>query len=304
MAEASTAQQTIRDMNVTKQTEISGVKPVATTKVSPIQKKQSSARPKPKFNLNLWLRQWHQRAGLFAFFFMGWLGISGFLLNQSADWGLDAIRVKAAPIMAMYGLYPQLPENAYYDGSNWLVTTTENSVLSGHRLAQQVPSPLGMVAVGKGSEELLYIATDDSIVIFDNQGQRIEELSGYMLPAGHIRRLGELSMNGKDYVAIQGESVYATADGFSWQPVDDPEAAISWSEASEITDEVRSKSLAYARPTVALEQLLIDLHSGRLFGKLGSWLINFVGIASVFLSITGIWMYWRTQSRRRPKPRS
>ena len=41
-----------------------------------------AARPKP--NLLATLREWHKRLGLFAFFFMGWLGFSGFLINQSA----------------------------------------------------------------------------------------------------------------------------------------------------------------------------------------------------------------------------
>src|SRR5690554_2169261 len=87
-----------------------------------------------KKNLSLVLRQWHQRAGLFAFLFMAWLGFSGVLLNQSASWGLDAIRVKSAALMAMYGVYPQVPHTGYFSGGHWLVSTTENTVIDGRLL--------------------------------------------------------------------------------------------------------------------------------------------------------------------------
>ena len=46
------------------------VNKVAIKPVSSTQKKPSA----PKRNTSLLLRQWHQRLGIFAFVFMGWLG--------------------------------------------------------------------------------------------------------------------------------------------------------------------------------------------------------------------------------------
>ena len=61
----------------------------------------------------------------------------------------------------------------------------------------------------------------------------------------------------------------------------------------------RELLLDYSRPSVSLEHVLVDAHSGRLFGNFGAWVINFVGFAAIGLSISGIWMWWRIRSNRR-----
>jgi len=44
---------------------------------------------------------------------------------------------------------------------------------------------------------------------------------------------------------------------------------------------------------------LIDLHSGRLFGRLGPYVIDLVGLLALWLSISGVWMMWRTNQARK-----
>src|SRR5579863_634663 len=60
--------------------------------------------PRPRRNLAATLRLWHQRAGLAAFLFLGWLGLSGVLLNEASDLGLNSVRVGWSWLMAIYGL--------------------------------------------------------------------------------------------------------------------------------------------------------------------------------------------------------
>ena len=44
---------------------------------------------------------------------------------------------------------------------------------------------------------------------------------------------------------------------------------------------------------VTVEQLLIDIHNGRILGTAGIWLIDILGILLVVLSFTGLWMWGR-----------
>ncbi len=243
------------------------------------------------------LRKWHQRAGLFACVFMIWLGASGFALNQSADWGLDAIRLDASWLMNMYGLHPEPPKTGYYADQNWLAQTSERTILNGMPLQEMIPSPLGMAAGGTSATPLLFIASSDRVVVVTPQGARVDELRDYTLPVSAIRRIGSLPSG---EVAIQDLDIYVTTDGLDWRelPLGTP---VSWSSPERLQPQMQNQVLPFARPTMALEQVLIDAHSGRLFGGAGPLVINTVGIAAIFLGISGIWIYWSTARRRRQR---
>ena len=264
--------------------------------------KQAPRSPRPnagKKNMSMFLRQWHQRGGLFAFLFMGWLGISGFLLNQSASWGLDAIRVGSQTLMAMYGLHPEVPDSGYKQGGHWLATTTENTVVDGHVLDSHIPSPLGFAAVNIDGSQTLFVATKDKVTVLDTEGRVIDELSDYLLPVGAVSALGTTSSGEGDAstVVVKGERSYTSRDGIAWVPLQD-DSAVSWSQQTALSEGIKSQVEPFARPTVALEQVLIDLHSGRLFGRVGPWVINTVGVICVWLSISGVWMMWRANKRK------
>lgn len=278
------------DLKIAETEETAVAPPVAKTTAKPASKSAKKVRR----NLQQTLRTFHQRGGMFAFLFMAWLGFSGILLNQSADWGLDAIRVKASSIMSFYGLHTEPPKFGYFSGESWLVPTLENTVINGHLAEEHIPSPLGMVSIGEGDAELIFVASHDSLSIFTADVKRLDKLSGYMLPLGQIRRIGARG----NKVALQGESVYLSTDGISWETYSDSGASIQWSESSRLPEEIAAETLPHARPSVALEQLLIDLHSGRLFGKFGAYFVNLVGIVCIWLSVSGVWMMWRTQKMR------
>ena len=70
-----------------------------------------AAQAAPRRNLSIFLREWHKRAGLFAFLFMGWLGLSGVLINQSPGWGYDTDRIYWRPVMWLYGRFPPFTQS-------------------------------------------------------------------------------------------------------------------------------------------------------------------------------------------------
>ncbi len=263
----------------------------------PAGKAQPAARPKQ--NLLARLRDWHKRAGLFAFVFMGWLGATGILLNSSVTLGLDAKRLDWGWLMGMYGLHAQAPETGFDAAGHWLATTNEYSVLDGRPLAQQIPHPLGFAVGGTESAPLLFIATTDRLVLLTPDGERVDELSGYTLPVDAIRRIGVVEATGA--VAIQDLDIYVTQDGLGWDELA-AGTKVRWSQPQALSSELKAKTLPFARPSMPIEQILIDVHSGRLFGRFGVYVINLVGLAALALSITGIWMWYRiNQSRKKRK---
>lgn len=252
-----------------------------------------AARPKP--NLLATLREWHKRLGLFAFFFMGWLGFSGFLINQSAGWGYDTVRIDWGWVMALYGLHPEPPRTGFNAGEHWLAVTSDYTLLDAQPLSERIEEPLGFVVGGGLDRPLLFVATRSSVIMLTPDGGRYDELRAPILPVSNVRRIGKTADGA---IAVQDLDAYQSRDsGDSWQPIDPLQ--VQWSTAVAIPDPERELLIDYSRPSVSLEHVLVDAHSGRLFGNFGAWVINFVGFAAIGLSISGMWMWWRIRSNRR-----
>jgi len=255
------------------------------------------ATARPKRNLTATLREWHKRAGLFAFTFMAWLGASGFLINQSASWGYDTTRIDWGWVMALYGLHPEPPQAGFRAGTHWLAETRDHTLVDGQPLALPIHQPRGFVVGGTAERPLLFVAAAESLLLLTPQGERIDELTPPILPVSSIRRIGSLRAH-PGTIAVQDLDAFQSSDGGdSWTPVAPGE--VDWSAAASLSPQQREALLPYSRPSVSLEHILVDAHSGRLFGNYGAWLINCVGLAAMLLAISGIWMMWRTSRRRR-----
>lgn len=252
---------------------------------------------KPKRNLTPFLREWHKRAGLFAFFFMGWLGFSGILINQSPSWGYDTDRIYWSPVMWLYSLEPEPPTEGFSADGHWLALTPEGTVLDARPLTPPVPLPLGLVAGGSAEQPLLFIANAEQVAVVTPEGARYDELRSPILPIETLRRIGRVKA-APGAIAVQELDAFQSADGGStWSPVDP--ALVEWSAASELPPAERERLVEFSRPYVTLEHILVDAHSGAIFGRGGVYVINTVGLAAIWLAISGVWMWWRTRRRRK-----
>ncbi|MDM4768744.1 PepSY domain-containing protein [Solimonas sp. SE-A11] len=259
----------------------------------------SPAGVRPKRNLNVLLREWHKRAGLFAFLFLIWLGFSGFLINQSASWGYDTKRVDWDWVMRLYSLHPEPPQVGFRAGNYWLASTSDYTLIDAKPLETPIRELRGFVQGGSADKPLLFVAATESLLLLTPKGERIDELTPPILPVSTIRRIGSVKGH-PGSIAVQDLDAFQSLDeGNSWTPV--ASTAVEWSEAQPLPDGERSRLTPYSRPSVSLEHVLVDAHSGRLFGSFGAWVINFVGIAAMLLAISGIWMMYRTSSARRKR---
>ena len=254
-----------------------------------------------KRNLSATLREWHKRAGIFAFLFMGWLGLSGILLNEASDLNLNSIRIGWPWLMSLYGLRADPPLSALPAGAHWLAVAADKAVLDGKPLDQNVQAPLGFVAAqepGAPTKQMLYVATADTVVLLKPDGSRVDELRMPPLPIAAIRRIGVATAHAGS-IAIQGsDTAYQSDDeGESWKPV--PATGVQWSVMQPLPADQRKLLLPYSRPSVSVQQVLVDWHSGRQFGRFGTYFIDLVGLAAMLLASSGIWMTWRTSNARR-----
>ncbi|MCC2657022.1 MAG: PepSY protein [Panacagrimonas sp.] len=252
---------------------------------------------RPRRNLNLLLRDWHKRAGLFAFLFMGWLGFSGILINQSPSWGYDTDRIYWEPVMWLYSLEPTPPQNGFSADGHWLAVTPEGTMLDARPVMPPLAAPLGLVAGGTPDQPLLFLANAEAVAVVTLDGKRYDELRSPILPVQTVRRIGKV-IGHPGAIAVQDLDAFRSDDdGTSWTPVDP--AQVEWSAQVELPAAQRERLVPFSRPYVTLEHILVDAHSGAIFGRGGVYVINTVGLAAILLAVSGIWMWWRTGRRRR-----
>ena len=69
----------------------------------------------------------------------------------------------------------------------------------------------------------------------------------------------------------------------------------NWPEPAALgADRLRELGRDYRGRVLTLERLMVDLHSGRLFGLGGTWLMDIVAALMVVLAVSGLWLWTRS----------
>lgn len=237
------------------------------------------------------LHVWHRTLGLFAGLFVLILAVTGILLNHTEDVGLDSRYVQSAWLLDWYGIAPPAPPVSYAVGGHWVSQVGTRIYYDATEVAVDAGPLLGAVAL----PEMIVVATQGQLILLTRKGGHIETLEGGQgVPAG-IRAIG-VSGERPAIRAAQGDYV-ADADLLEWkeQPITEPR----WAVASVAPQGITQGLLAMYRGTgLTLERVVLDLHSGRIVGAWGRWIMDIAAGILIFLAATGTWM-WLKQRRRR-----
>jgi len=244
-----------------------------------------TGRKSPRFTAFLW----HRRAGLAAIILVIILAVTGLMLNHTEDLDLDKIHIESALLLNWYGLEPQ-GEIVSYGVDGHRVSQWDRQVFFDNRPLSTSDQHLhGAVSV----EHMIVAAFDSEILLLTPDGELIERVPTSQSFSA-IRRLG---VKYQRPVIETAGSLYYMADEhiLDWDVVVDE--GVIWSQPSE-PDEQRMEILrrAFRGNGLSMERVLLDLHSGRIFGKYGPYLMDAAALALLWLSCSGLWVWW---SRRR-----
>lgn len=235
------------------------------------------------------LHRWHRRLGVAAGLFVLWLAGSGIALNHSADLGLDRSAVSAPWIIRLYGLHAAIPDRGYLTARHWLVGNEVQTVLDGRLLAVALPGTLGLIASG----DLLFAANASTLALFDAQGRLVESLHDADLPITSIHRIGQGC--GAVVIADEQGHRFFSRDGLTWSPC---AGAIVWSTSVALPAVIQARAANLLRPQLPTERVLLDAHSGHIFGRYGSFVMDTVGVLFILIALSGLWMFLRHHLRR------
>lgn len=248
----------------------------------------TSRRPK-RFTAFLW----HRRVGLFALILVIILAVTGIMLNHTEKFKLDETYVNSSWLLNWYGIEPvdkpvsfrvkdhiisAWHKQLFFDDS--AITTLEQSIHG-----------------AMGAEQFIVVALDSEIILLSYEGEFIERVST-SISFSNIQRLG---MKYKRPVIETSEPLYYMADEhiLDWDVIINED--IEWTEPYSLSDDELEKLLiAYRGNGLKLERVILDLHSGRIFGSYGVYLMDAAAIALLWLSLSGLWV-WSSRRRKMRK---
>lgn len=236
------------------------------------------------------IRRWHGHIGVAATLFLVFLVFTGIVLNHDEALKLGKREISTAWLMRWYGIPPAEPKLGYLLGERYFSWEGEKWALGDKLLAGSAEKPMGAVEAGGVN----YIATSSTLYIYQADGQLLDKLEKQSLPAYPILGLGK--MDGSVILKTSSATLVST-DGLMWKKIGS--ASLAWSSPQTLPDDIRHQMMDTLAPGLSLQRILLDAHSGRLFGRYGTWVVDIAAIALLVLGLSGVWIYWRSGKSRR-----
>ena len=224
--------------------------------------------------------------------FILFLSISGIALNHSGGFELDRRYVNWSWLLDAYGLQVPNFSASFEDSGHRATLLGERLFLDGRDIGQMESVLAGIATVGS----LLVIGGEQTIYLLTADGELVEaidfgsELDGPIEKVGRIGDRAAVQSSGRSYRSDPGIAVFEAWDDVSaayWSIATPPDAA-----------EVAALETAWRGRGVTVERLLLDLHSGRIIGRTGPLLMDFVAAFLIVLSLSGL-ILSRVRNRRK-----
>ena len=228
---------------------------------------------------------WHRYMGLFAALFVIVLTITGLALNHTDELGLDSTTVQSNTLLDWYGIQAPDIQNSYRAGAHHITEAGENVYWDSAEIPG-VTAPLIGVVENSG---LVIIAVEGRLLLFTANGELVERLgSAAGVPAG-MQAIG-LTTDGN--LAIRAAHGYyqTDADFLEWHESDSLDAV--WAHSEKPPLQLKQAIQASWRGNgLPMERVMLDLHSGRILGSWGVYLVDAAAILFLLLAISGVWLW-------------
>jgi len=248
---------------------------------------------KPSARLLKSLYIWHRYIGLTAALFVILLTVTGLALNHTEELSLDSTHIGSDLLLDWYGIDAPEDISGYVVGNTTISAVGYDIYWNTVRIPQASAPLLGAVKFA----DLVVLAIKGQLLLFTSDGELVERLGGAAgVPAGMqalgITPAGELAIH-----AAHG--YYRTDENFlEWHETTSLEA--DWSRAIEPSPALRTTLQQAWRGTgLTLERVLLDLHSGRIFGSRGVYLVDAAAVLFLLLAISGVWLWGKRRATSR-----
>ena len=240
-----------------------------------------------------WLSRWHRWLGIGSIFFILLLSVTGIALNHSDDMNLDGRYLRSPWLLEWYGIEVPAPDSSFVAAGHRVTLIGERLYYDDSELMNGLSRLVGSVS----TPSFVAIATSTDLLLVTPGGALVERVDTQtFLPAG----VTAIGVAGATLVLRSGDELYRTdEDLLAFSPcraldVDE----IQWSAPSTISPaELTVLQQLYRGRGLSLERLLLDLHSGKIFVRVGPVLMDAVGVTLIVLSLLGLSMWYRRNGK-------
>ncbi|MGE6570665.1 MULTISPECIES: PepSY-associated TM helix domain-containing protein [Shewanella] len=249
---------------------------------------KTSRRNRFRLKLLRALRPWHRRLGLASALFILLLVFTGVAINHSDDFGLDQTPVTQSWLLDYYGIPApaHVAQFSALDKRNLpALYITDNLLWQGKQVVFEGPQTL--ISASYAANMLVAMDTNQ-LYLFDSAGHLQEtQNSSTGLPTG---LLALAVVDGRVWLKTDSGVYQAGEQLIDWQPTV-PLKPLSWLMPN---PQVNAEFIQHARSAhLNWQRVMLDLHSGRLFGALTVWLWDLFALALLLVSLSGFWIWYQ-----------
>jgi len=228
---------------------------------------------------------WHRYMGLTAAAFVVILALTGLMLNHTETLNLDSRTVKSNILLGWYGF--AAPENpiGFTVADHWVSQLGQQLYFDD----QEIPGITGnLIGVVKLNDTIV-IALQGQLLLTTLSGQHIERIGN---SDGVPAAMQAIGVDDSARLLVRAaHGIYQTdSDLLEWQEI--ATSAIAWSKPAEIPTTLYQRLVTIYRGTgLSVERVILDIHSGRILGPWGIYLMDAAAISFILLAAAGIWIW-------------
>lgn len=244
------------------------------------------------------LREWHRKLGIIAAFFIIFLSISGVALNHTTALSLAHQPIKSTLLLDHYGIAPPSDVRFYQQSS---LQVTNNFLWLNNKLLLESSSDIVAASfistTQDSSSHIILAVSSNQIYLFNQQGDLIDQLGEEL---GIPQNINALSVDKNNIIVRTSTGYFQTdTDFFEWKKVVfvmEP----NWVNPVAESEKLMTKAkLAYRSQFLTVERIILDAHSGRIFGLFGVLFMDAVAVLLILLSLSGIYIWLRYARAKR-----
>ena len=249
----------------------------------------------PRFKKLRSMYIWHRYVGISAALLVLILAVTGLMLNHTGELELDSQHIQNDWLLDQYGIRAPEDIRSYQVEGRWLSQWGERLFPNQAEIGETQEKLLG----GLFYKGMLIMAMESEVWLLTPEGELIEKLgSNEGLPAG-MSAVG-IGDNGQLAVMTVRGIYTADRDLLIWQ--DAPETITVWVNSKDLPASLYQHLLQkYRGHGLSLERVILDLHSGRIFGQYGIYIMDAAAVLMLFLAISGSWIWGIRQIRNRQR---
>ncbi len=238
---------------------------------------------------NRTLRYWHRHLGVTSALFVVVLVITGIGVNHSFELRLNEHYVSNDWLLDWYNIHTPDDMISFAAGAHWITQASERLYLDGKNLPQSFGPIVGAIAPAGGHE--IVIAGADALLLIDPGGALIDHYTPLDGIPKDIRAVG---LDHGQQVLLRTAKTVLSIDVTTLEVASVVAADPVWAVPQPLPTQLKASVIAAHRGTgLPLERVLLDIHSGRILGAWGIYLVDAMAVLFLVLSLTGVWLWIR-----------